>query len=119
MLELVKNHSQKSAIFLRETEYGTLATFVVFDLFNNAKFLGKKILTAEESQNLREQRENLESQNVYIIEETLSEGRFLLKGEVVPTDYTEIENLIPSPYVSNLFREAEFFSTQKTRGPNK
>ena len=118
MLNLIENQSKRSAIFLRETGHGTLATFVVFDSFNNAQFVGKKILTEEESRNLREQRERLEAQNVYIIEESLFEGELLLKGNTFPAGYAEVAPLIPSPYLSNLFREAEFFSTQKTRGPN-
>jgi hypothetical protein len=119
MQKLIKSQNQRSAIFLRKTGGDlTLASFVVFDDLNNAKLVGQKILKLQELQNILYQKDALANRNIFVIEEPEDDAVVLLGSNILRYSYSPVSQFINSPYFSNLFREAEFFSTQKTRGPN-
>ncbi|HZS42868.1 MAG TPA: hypothetical protein VFA52_01480 [Candidatus Paceibacterota bacterium] len=120
MLEVIKNYNQKSVILLKKLSSGWLASVIVFNESNESKILGQKVLNEAEYILLLTEKRELESRNIFIIfEENISTKPFLLASPKADSLPVESADIVPSPYFLSLFREAEFFSTQKTRGPNK
>ncbi len=119
MLELIKKQNQQAGILVSRTKGRWHASFFVFNQDRKLSILGEKALTAQEYQILLAQKDELKSRNIFlIVEEDISAKTYLLAGNSTISNQTSTLRLVPSPYFLNIFREAEFFSTQKTRGPN-
>jgi hypothetical protein len=117
--------TQKTIVFLKKAGEGFFAASLVLISYepNNKvtrHLIGTQKITAEQLAELYAEQLNLNDRGIYIInvDEETATSVILLDGI---SNIFDLENAkpAPSPYFNIIVDLFSFFSTQKTRGPNK
>jgi hypothetical protein len=126
-LNIAKKHNQKALIFLLKSDLGV---FAIAALASNGSFrvTDTKLISSEELSVLQSQKELLQNRGIETIdlieqnETNIDLSNYatvlLLPGTIASIPTYEAFSSIPSPYFIFSFNDSQFFSTQKTRGPN-
>ncbi len=122
-MQLVAQNNQKILIYLRNVR-GVFNASVLAVSFaggnTSSRLISRGNISNEEATYLIENKATLEAKNVFVIESVVAEAEtILLTGNTFHKEFaTFSERAIPSPFVYNILKQLELFSTQKTRAPN-
>jgi hypothetical protein len=119
-MNLVLSSNNRTLIFLKQENGYVLATLTMLVELPSGRtekrVLGTRKITEAQKNDLISQRQTLEAKNIFIIDGT--EAQTALLETVTSAPLVTCEELIPSPFVLELFSQELLLATQKTRGPN-